>query len=85
MPIHHISAFWCRSSLLHDDVWNDLMSDKTEAVMQRMPLLVQRMGYYTEIVVNRNYAAGLLINTWRTAQDIWEFTAIIKEKTGIWI
>lgn len=74
MPIHHISAFWCRSSLLHDDVWNDLMSDKTEAVMQRMPLLVQRMGYYTEIAVNRNYAAGLLINTWRTAQDIWEFT-----------
>ncbi len=74
MSVHRFNAFWCRSSLLSDDLLNDLESDKTGRVMQMMPLSAQRMGYYTEIVVNRNYAAGLLINTWKTAQDIWEFS-----------
>ena len=71
-PIHKINAFGCRSSLLQNDLLNDLKSDRTGTIMQMLPLFAQQKGYYTEIVINKNYAARLLMNMWQITQDIWE-------------
>lgn len=61
-PIHAIHAFWCRSGILGKELLDDLQNDRTGTVMQAIPLFAQQKGFYTEIAVNRNYVARLLMN-----------------------
>ncbi len=61
-PIHAIHAFWCRSGILGKELLDDLQNDRTGTVMQVLPLFAQQKGFYTEIAVNRNYVARLLMN-----------------------
>lgn len=83
-PIHKINAFLCRSEILNQDLLNDLANDLTGTVMQMIPLFAQQKGYYTEIVVNRNYASSLISNTWKMIYDFSELSfENIKEDVNI--
>jgi len=71
-PIYKIDSFWCRNDILSEKLLYDLKNDNTGTVLQMIPLIAQQKGYYTEILVNINYAASLLTNMQRTLYDIWE-------------
>lgn len=71
-PVHDFHAFWCRSSLLDETILEALMADRTGTVMQMLPLLVQQKGYYTKILVSREYAAGLLANMGHMLHELFQ-------------
>lgn len=71
-PVHKINALWCRSHILSGKLLEDLVADRTGTVMQMIPLFAQQNGYYTEVLVNKTYAAGLMVNFQRTVRDIWD-------------
>ena len=73
-PIHKINAFICRSKILSQDLLNDLLNDLTGTVMQMIPLFAQQKGYYTEIVVNKNYVPSLVSNIWQVMRDFSELS-----------
>lgn len=70
-PIHAIQAFWCRSGILDEKLLEDLQNDRTGTVMQVIPLFAQQKGFYTEIAVNRNYVARLLMNMQHMTRELW--------------
>lgn len=73
-PIHEINAFWCRSDILDEEILHELKNDNTGTMMQMIPIIAQQKGYYTEILMNTDYAAGLLTNMQKMMRDMWEMT-----------
>lgn len=76
-PIHAIHAFWCRSSILDEDILNELKEDKTGTVMQMMPLFVQQKGYYTKALINQEYIASYLVNLQELLRGVCNMSSFI--------
>lgn len=75
-PIHKISAFWCRSNIVDTELLEDLKTDSTGTAMQMLPLFAQQKGYYTEVVISKNYAASLTANLQQIIRDVWDMTSL---------
>ena len=77
--IHIIHAFWCRSSILSEDLINELKNDNSGTVMQMMPLFAQQRGYYTKILINQEYVAGYLMNMQGLLRDIFNVAGFVSD------
>lgn len=75
-PIHEIDGFWCRRELLNDNIIENLKNSYSGTMMQMMPLIAQEKGYYTEIVINKEYVSSHIINLQNVACEIWNSIGI---------
>ena len=71
-PIHTIRGFVCRKQILPDGFIEDLKRDRSGTVMQMLPLFAQQNGYYTKIVVNRDYFASYADNLFSVLGTVWQ-------------
>lgn len=62
--IHEIHGIVCRKDIVSQEVYEELISDTTGTVLQVIPLLAQQKGYYTKQIINKNYVAAELSNTY---------------------
>ncbi len=70
--IHEIYGMVCRKDILTigDEVYHDIVSDETGTALQMIPVLAQKKGYYTKEIINENYVATEITNTYNILSDI---------------
>lgn len=71
-PTHKIDGFLCRSELLNENILEILGREDGQIMMQMMPLIAQEKGYYTEILINKDYVSCYVSNLRNVAGDLWK-------------
>ena len=78
-PVHKIDGFLCRSELLNQRVVESLMGEESETMMQMMPLIAQEKGYYTEVLMKKDYVSSYTLNVQNVANKLWKSIGITVE------
>lgn len=62
-PTHKINGFMCRKKLISEKLLRDMKRDGSGDSISMLPKLAQEKGYYTKIVINKEYVSTWMINS----------------------
>lgn len=79
-PIYKIDGFLCRSELLNQQIIQTLKGTDGQTMMQMMPLIAQEKGYYTEVLIKKDYVSRYVSNLQNVAYELWKSIGIANEK-----
>ena len=78
-PVHKIDGFLCRSELLNQRILETLKGEDGQTMRQMMPLIAQERGYYTEVLIKKDYVSSYALNLQNVASELWKSIGIAVE------